>query len=163
MTASAALCVGCLFVMWQVWTADSSSSNGCNVCLCLYIHLFPRLRISCWTYILWSWIPHMCIDYILPAAMRKAPPSLHSLWLMKGTPQTKRKPPVRVATRPRIISTVQKPRNTVKKKKCNQAIIQSSYKSAVCSMGSVCIWAVAIMEDTEIIFSQLLFCNLGSC
>lgn len=31
---------------------------------------------------------------------------------MKGTPQTKRKPPVRAETSPRIISRVQKPRNT---------------------------------------------------
>lgn len=48
--------------------------------------------------------------------MRRVPPSLHSLRLMKGTPQTSTKPPVRAAARPKIISKVQKPRNTARNK-----------------------------------------------
>lgn len=86
----------------------------------------------------------MCTDYILPAVMRRAPPNLNSLWLMKGTPQTKRKPPVRAATRPRIISTVQKPRNTARNTPRPPSELIAVYIQWH-GMASVCIWAIMFL------------------
>lgn len=100
--------------MEQLWVTPEECSSSVSTC-CRYSDSAEdwHLLLRC------DWYEQLNADAaqkncanILPAAMRRAPPSLHSLWLMKGTPQTSRKPPARAAARPRIISKVQKPRNT---------------------------------------------------
>lgn len=106
---SAALWAESMLIMWPRRTADRS--QGRSTCLCVSI-----LLLSCWQDISKTVWTHASWTLDLPAVMRKTPPSLYSLGLMQGTPQTRKKLPARVEISLRLMRTVQNLRNTAIKK-----------------------------------------------